>query len=671
MRGRRVTRPLSYGDVAILCRASTSFAAYEDALERAGIPFLTVPGRGFYGRPEIRDLLNALSALADPTDDLALAGLLRSPVCALSDAALTGCATAPAGRRGAARRLAVGRAARPAGAAGAARLALPARRRSPARFFAGGRHRRAGGAAHRRAARPGRARHRRRRAQGAARRHRLPGRLPPGRPSRATRNVAKLLADAHASGMVSVGEFLEYVGDLRDVGARNGEAHAAVEGAVQIMSVHAAKGLEFPVVVIGDASYSAKRRSGLLIDPRLGVVPPVKDQAGAGSALYAAAQTLAEDRSGAEEDRLLYVAATRAREKLILSGCLAGGDGGRPPRPRGWLERLCTSGDLLDDDAVAAYDPNGAAARVVSHEISRKTQNGLENVVGGWVYEPGWTWQTSEVPKTSEVFTEVCPTSLPPLMAPLDGRDGAVEAAEPDGEATEERVWRVVPATPHASAPHRVIGLLVHAALAQWRLPDAGFERWAVARARSLRPDGCRPTAGRRAPDALAAASDWRCTRCTARWMPPISGCTRCPTRSWSTVASRAGVSTPSIAAATSGRWSSSRPTACATRPTSTSCLNARITWRRRAATPPPWNGWWAAARAWCCACWTTPAACACGRTSAERMRRRSDQRTCQLLAQINRHTDVGYALQCGLGQQQALAQPSHHSLRRVVVPIG
>ena len=81
-------RPLSYGDVAILCRASTSFAAYEDALEHAGIPFLTVAGRGFYGRPEIRDLLNALAALADPTDDLALAGLLRSPALALSDAGL-------------------------------------------------------------------------------------------------------------------------------------------------------------------------------------------------------------------------------------------------------------------------------------------------------------------------------------------------------------------------------------------------------------------------------------------------------------------------------------------------------------------------------------------------------------------------------------------------------
>ena len=47
-------RRLEYGDIAILCRSSTSFAAYENALERTGISFLTVAGRGFYGRPEIR-----------------------------------------------------------------------------------------------------------------------------------------------------------------------------------------------------------------------------------------------------------------------------------------------------------------------------------------------------------------------------------------------------------------------------------------------------------------------------------------------------------------------------------------------------------------------------------------------------------------------------------------
>ena len=51
--------------------------------------FVTVAGRGFYDRPEIRDLLNITArALADPTDDLAMAGLLRFPAFALSDTAL-------------------------------------------------------------------------------------------------------------------------------------------------------------------------------------------------------------------------------------------------------------------------------------------------------------------------------------------------------------------------------------------------------------------------------------------------------------------------------------------------------------------------------------------------------------------------------------------------------
>ena len=79
---------VEWGDVALLFRASTAFGVYEDALERAGIPFVTVAGRGFYDRPEIRDLLNALVAISDPSDDLAMVGLLRSPAIGLSDATI-------------------------------------------------------------------------------------------------------------------------------------------------------------------------------------------------------------------------------------------------------------------------------------------------------------------------------------------------------------------------------------------------------------------------------------------------------------------------------------------------------------------------------------------------------------------------------------------------------
>jgi ATP-dependent exoDNAse (exonuclease V) beta subunit len=74
----------TWDDVTLLLRASTGFAAYENAFEDAGIPFVTVAGRGFYDRPEIRDVLNILRALADPADDLAMAGLLRSPAFGLT-----------------------------------------------------------------------------------------------------------------------------------------------------------------------------------------------------------------------------------------------------------------------------------------------------------------------------------------------------------------------------------------------------------------------------------------------------------------------------------------------------------------------------------------------------------------------------------------------------------
>ncbi len=66
-------------------RASTTFSIYEQALEEAGIPFVTVAGSGFYDRPEVRDVLNLLRALADPWDDQALAGLLRSPAFGVPD----------------------------------------------------------------------------------------------------------------------------------------------------------------------------------------------------------------------------------------------------------------------------------------------------------------------------------------------------------------------------------------------------------------------------------------------------------------------------------------------------------------------------------------------------------------------------------------------------------
>ncbi|MBK9054653.1 MAG: ATP-dependent helicase [Chloroflexi bacterium] len=62
----------------------------------------------------------------------------------------------------------------------------------------------------------------------------------------AARNVQKLLAKAQQTERIRIEEFLAYLGNVRESGSREGEARTTAEGVVQIMSVHQAKGLEFP-----------------------------------------------------------------------------------------------------------------------------------------------------------------------------------------------------------------------------------------------------------------------------------------------------------------------------------------------------------------------------------------------------------------------------------------
>ncbi|MCL7455412.1 MAG: hypothetical protein M8467_20445, partial [Anaerolineae bacterium] len=459
--GQGKTRPLGYGDVTILCRASTSFGAYEDALERAGVPFLTVAGRGFYGRPEIRDLLNALQALADPTDDLGLAGLLRSPAFGLSDAAVyhlcqereeTGARLWDVLRLGQAE----------------GRLTESDRRCAQ------------------------------RATEIIARLHGLVGRtsvadvlkafldatdyraaLIEAGHSRAARNVSKLLADAHDSGIVGVGEFLEYVNGLRDIGTREGEARATAEGAVQIMTVHQAKGLEFPVVVIGDATYGSPGSSGVLVDPELGPLLPVRDEQRQLPAIYRLGKTRSDDQEAAESDRLLYVAATRAREMLILSGCIGLNKDGSIRKPGGWLGKLAGEEGLGLEGRTVAYNLEGASAHQLRLQVG-------STAVACTIYEPGYP--THYRPGEMEMEPEAIVTVPLPLLAPVLPQPEEVGERMAEQERIPvQRVWRVVPAVKRPRAPAWVIGSLVHEALAAWRFPgdpDFDFEHWGETRAR-------------------------------------------------------------------------------------------------------------------------------------------------------------------------------------------
>jgi ATP-dependent helicase/nuclease subunit A len=78
-------RGCGWGDIAVLVPARTGIEHYERALSDAGIPYRHEGSRDFFERREVRDLIWVLAAIDDPTDRLALVGALKSSAFAVSD----------------------------------------------------------------------------------------------------------------------------------------------------------------------------------------------------------------------------------------------------------------------------------------------------------------------------------------------------------------------------------------------------------------------------------------------------------------------------------------------------------------------------------------------------------------------------------------------------------
>lgn len=78
-------RPCRPGDIALLAPGGTELWRYEEALEKRGVPVATQAGKGFYRRQEVQDLIAITRVLADSRDNLALIALLRGPLVGLSE----------------------------------------------------------------------------------------------------------------------------------------------------------------------------------------------------------------------------------------------------------------------------------------------------------------------------------------------------------------------------------------------------------------------------------------------------------------------------------------------------------------------------------------------------------------------------------------------------------
>jgi ATP-dependent helicase/nuclease subunit A len=291
-----VNEKLSFKDIALLFRTSTPFEDYLNVFREKGIPYLAEGEKSFYRRPEVIELLNVLGAIADPNDPLPLLGVLRSPIGALTDKEILELKkTDGFDYRRAPRALTE----KLAPLYKQLRLWLDKSATTPLSDLI----------------------------QDVFEKTWLPVLAAQGRyGDQESANLVKIQRLAHdwaAAEPMTLAQFVdrfnEYRIDERDEG-ENPLADVQVD-AVKIMTLHKAKGLEFPVVFIPNISAppgNNKSETLLRRDWRGGRVGLRLRSADVVSSTLVAIEDEIERREAAEEVRVFYVGMTRAKERLFL-----------------------------------------------------------------------------------------------------------------------------------------------------------------------------------------------------------------------------------------------------------------------------------------------------------------------------------------------------------------
>jgi ATP-dependent exoDNAse (exonuclease V) beta subunit len=312
-------------DVVVLLRALGDLPVYEAALRAAGLSTLAAAG-GFWGHRQVGDLIAYLRALCNPLDELALYGTLASPLVGISSDGL-----ALLSRAARERREGVWQSIERADEALDAVLG-PSDRGRLDRFREWFANERDAAASHPLAELIRRA------ISWSGYDARV---LSLRWGERRLANVRKLLAIARtfeAQEGRDLRAFLDHAAHLGDfLGAREADAPAGEEGldAVRLMSIHSAKGLEFPVVCVADLGRAPKLSVGDLLverDGRIGLRLARLGEPELAPALhFEELRAQSQQAQQEEEDRILYVAMTRARDRLLLSGAA---DLARWPAPK-------------------------------------------------------------------------------------------------------------------------------------------------------------------------------------------------------------------------------------------------------------------------------------------------------------------------------------------------
>lgn len=315
-----------YGEMAVLLRSVTHCGELAEALQRCGVPYEIIDGKGFYERQEVLDLLHLLTALQNRRRSLELAGVLRSPYFGLDDETLTKLflsggeclwdalqqadADELSDEQGALLRRAAVILAELRSCA--ALCALPELWQKLWQALA------------------------------------VDGVLSlqeHGANKLANAKKLRQLAQEYcAQQNGTLGGWLDYVRRLREAAARETTANLNSSGAVRIMTIHKSKGLEFNTVFLpflGNAVRGDASIIKFLSDAGLGITAPLANWQLAASGVLQRVKALDKELELEERKRQLYVAMTRAEERLIMCGVASGKEkNDKTLAEQNWLQQL-------------------------------------------------------------------------------------------------------------------------------------------------------------------------------------------------------------------------------------------------------------------------------------------------------------------------------------------
>lgn len=428
-------RPLTFRDVAILVPTRTQYEALEEVLiEGRNFPVYFEGNRNYFSRGEIKDVASALKAMADPDNDLALASFLSSPLSGLSLSEATALLSPKQDDQAGGRLFEQFFSRHPQRARRFLSQRLKARVFGPSSVVAGFLE-----DEHILLAFP------------SWKRRRIAANL------RRAVDIAREYEAYMDSSLPGCAEYLETV-TARGVQAEEADVLGEQEDMIRVMTIHSAKGLEFPLVALTGLEYSSRRGGGsasVLPSTWLGAVmsklPPSWDteEDTLGKKLH---RILDESESLEEQERLLYVACTRARDALLLCGvCKNVKEEPIPPKDS-WLETVLSRGD--DRSVPVTFTTPGETRARPRADRSRKTA-----ATGSEIHLPlGDDRHLERLSATAFALYRFCPYAW--RMRYRQGLDLKWESPAEDSHGGAET------------------GSLAHWILARWDMAPDSLEKW-------------------------------------------------------------------------------------------------------------------------------------------------------------------------------------------------